>query len=229
MFHTNKATQGLLLAALLTTAACDRARYTEALSPAGNITRIIIQVDAGSLELVSSDSLRVERTIRAPEGALELSHRVEYVSDGEETLYLTAHCAPLIPCAVDTRVSVPEGIPVEVELSRGEVWATGIGALSLEIGRGDADVDIDGPLMAHIGDGSILASLPELASARVAVGHGDITLQVPGGDWQVDVSAAHLVMDEQITLSDDGGGELELVAPAGNVTINTSQPYALVR
>ncbi|MFT5686681.1 MAG: hypothetical protein ACI8RZ_007637, partial [Myxococcota bacterium] len=194
---------GILMGALLLTTACDTARYTEGFNPEGNITRIVVKVDAGNIELIEGDTLRVERTIRGAEGALELSHRIEYTGEAAETLTLIAQCAALLPCSVDTRITVPAGTPVDVELARGAVWATGIDGLSLELDRGDADLDIRGPLVARIGNGSLIATLPADASARIAVGHGDIALQIPAGAWRVDATAAHLVVDEQIRLSPD--------------------------
>jgi hypothetical protein len=220
---------GFLLASLLLTAACDTTRYTEAFNPEGNITRIVVQVDAGNVELIEGEQLRVERTIRGAEGALELSHRIEFAGESAETLTLVATCAALLPCSVDTRITVPVGVPVEVELGRGEVWATGIDGLTLELDRGDADLDIRGPLTAQIGNGSLQASLPLDASARIAVGHGDIALQIPPGEWRVDATAEHLVVDENIKPVEAAIGDLELVAPAGTVTLYTSQPLAGVR
>ena len=131
-----KIRQALLAASLTTTViGCETARYTEAFEPTGEITRVVIRSDSGAVELVSGSELRVERTIRAPEGALSLSHQVELNDDGSgETLVLEARCTPLIPCAVDMRVEVPAGIPVEVTLGTGDVWASDISALIKIIG-----------------------------------------------------------------------------------------------
>jgi hypothetical protein len=232
MHHNGTASKGLtacLLGALLLTTACDQARYTEAFNPEGNIARIVVQVDAGDIELIEGESLRVERTIRGAEGALELSHRIELEADGAETLTLVAQCAALLPCGVDTRITVPDGVPVEVELVRGMVWASGIDQLSLELDRGDADLTINGPLSVRMGHGMLMASLPGDATARVAVGRGDIELQVPPGEWRVDATASHLVLDERITATETATGELDLVAPAGTVTVYSRQPLAGVR
>jgi len=217
------------MGALWLTGACETTRYTEAFNPQGNITRIVVKIDAGNVELIEGDILRVERTIRGAEGALELSHRIEYAGEDVETLSLLAECVSVLPCAVDTRIIVPAGVPVDVELARGEVWATGIDGLSLELDRGSADLDIRGPLTAHIGNGSLIATMPAEASARIAVGHGDIALQIPSGEWRVDATTAHLIVDEQIVPSTDAVGDLELVAPGGSVTLYSSQALAEIR
>jgi hypothetical protein len=214
---------------MLVVTACDQPRYTESFKPEGNIARVVVQVDSGDIELFEGESLRVERTIRGAEGALELSHRIELETDGTETLTLVAQCAALLPCGVDTRISVPAGVPVEIELTRGAVWASGIDQLSLELDRGDADLSINGPLSVRMGHGMLMASLPGDATARVAVGRGDIELQVPPGEWRVDATASNLVLDEQITATETATGELELVAPAGTVRVYSRQPLAEVR
>ena len=219
----------LLMGALWLTGAFETTRYTEGFNPQGNITRVVVKIDSGTVELIEGDTLRVERTIRGAEGALKLSHRIEYASEDAEVLSLIAECVSVLPCSVDTRIIVPAGVPVDIELARGEVWATGIDGLSLELDRGSADLDIRGPLTAHIGNGSLIAIMPAAASARVAVGHGDIALQIPPGEWRVDATTAHLVLDEQIIHSTHAVGELELVAPGGSVTLYSSQALAEIR
>lgn len=193
--------------------ACTQVRYTESFAPEGPVDRVVVQADAGTVELVTADGLRVERAIRGPELALSLSHSVQ---DG--TLTLVARCQHLLPCAVDTRVEVPEGVPVEVELGRGEVWATGVARLDLKLGEGTADLDLAGDLVASVGNGDLRARLPGAASGRVGVGDGDIELEVPQGAWTVDAQTTRLRLVDLEPVS-DGLGHLELTAPAGSVTV----------
>lgn len=201
--------------------ACTQVRYTEAFSPEGQVDRIVVLADAGLVELVAGDSLRVERAIRAPEAALTLGHHVQ---DG--TLYLEAHCARLLPCAVDTHVEVPAGVPVRVDLGRGEVWATGISRLDLELDQGAADVEVLGDLVASIGSGGIRARLGAGGSGRVGVGDGDIEVEVPQGAWTVDADTARLQLHDLEPVG-DGTGHLELTAPAGSVTVRGTAGVAL--
>ncbi|MFT4979473.1 MAG: hypothetical protein ACI8S6_005384 [Myxococcota bacterium] len=209
-----------LMTAVLFAGGCETARYTEAFYPEADVDRVVIQSDAGGVELSAGSRLRVERTIRAPEGALELSHRIVTEADGEEVLYLKADCRPIIPCSVDMNITIPDGVEVEVVLEQGEVWASGIGALSVELSRGSLDVDILGPLQAQIGSGDASVSLPANTSATVAVGRGDITLSIPAGLWQLAIDAAQQKVDDEIVPSQSPSvGNIQLIAPAGAVRV----------
>lgn len=222
------------LAAVLGGTGCDSARYTEAFLPEGDITHVVIQSDSGAVELVAGPVLRVERTIRAPEGALHLSHQVQLSNDNGadgaqgETLVLEARCTTLIPCAVDIRVEVPPGVSVAVSLGTGDVWASGLGDLSAQISRGSLDAEVSGPLSAQIGVGTVQASLAAHAAASVAVGRGDIEVLVTPGPWALSTTAASLTVSQDVSVVDtdtdtdtDTAGRLELIAPAGQVSVLT--------
>jgi len=204
---------GLAIPPLAGSLACSQVRYTESFAPEGVIERVVVRTDAGVVELSAGDQVRVRRAIRAPEAALDLSHRVE---DG--TLYLEAHCRRLLPCAVDTRVELPADLPVEVDLGTGEVWATGLTSLNLELDEGNADVDVAGDLSASIGSGRIRAHLSAGADARIGIGDGDIEVDVPEGSWSVQADTDRLKLVD-ITPVSDGVGHLDLTAPAGAVTV----------
>jgi len=208
---------------------CESARYTEAFYPEGVIDRVVIQSDSGLVEIISGNRVRVERTIRAPEGALDLSHQIRTGDSGEEVLYLSASCKPLLPCAVDMNLTLPAGIPVEVQLDEGEVWATGIGALSVQLSRGNLDADIAGPLQAQIGSGNAEVDLPARASATIAVGRGDISLSVPSGAWDLVTAGAQVEIHDTIEVAPSAAGSLELVAPAGVVRVSPAPTVADAR
>ncbi len=192
---------------------CGSVRYRENFAPEGEIRHIVVQSDAGLVELVAGDSLRVERAIHGPELALSLSHSVE---DG--VLTLQARCKRLMPCAVDTRVQVPDGVSVSVDLGQGEVWATGIAQLELELDEGLVDLDLDGQLNASVGEGVVRARLGEGSSAHVGVGKGDILVQVPSGAWDVEAVTPSLDTSHVSILS-GAPSSLDLVAPAGRVQV----------
>jgi hypothetical protein len=208
----------------LTAMGCANVRYVETFVPEGSVERVVVRSDAGSVELTPADQLRVERAIRAPEGSLQLSHAVD---DG--VLVLEARCRALLPCAVDVHVSVPEGIPVDVDLGSGEVWATGLREpLTVRVGDGTADMDVTGSLVATVGSGDVRASLPSDAVAHIAVGDGNIAVVVPPGRYDVDASAARVEL--RGVESDPGApGRLELVAPAGSATVTGAGQVASLR
>lgn len=228
MFN-NGTLQRTAAVALMTLGAvgCENARYTEAFYPDGDVQRVVIRSDAGSVELLSGSRLRVERTIRAPEGALDLSHQILTTDAGEEVLVLEAACRPILPCAVDMSITLPPDVPVEVSLDQGEIWASGIAELSVDLRRGSLDADITGPLQARIGTGDVEADLPAGADATVAVGRGDISLGIPAGAWQLAVDAYERVIDSAISVSGvDSAGSIELVAPSGMVRVSPRSTVA---
>ena len=210
----------LVWASLAVAVGCSPVRYTEAFHPEVPVTSVRIDVDEGAVELVPGERLRVERAIRAPEQSLELRHDVV---DG--VLVLTARCTSIIPCAVDTRVDVPEGLPVTVNLGEGEVWATGVADLRLSLGEGSADLDIQGRLTAQVGTGDVRGRLGAGAQARVTVARGDIDLQVPSGPWRVDATAARLNISG-VQPDDSAAGSLALIAPSGEVRVRGERPIA---
>lgn len=208
---------------------CEKTRYSEVFHPEGDVSRVEIHSDSGSVSVVEGSELRVERTIRAPEGALHLSHSIVSDADGEEVLVLYADCKPILPCAVDVEMSVPSGVPVTVVLQHGEVWASNLDGLNVEIGRGSLDAVNPGPLTARVGAGQARVDLPAGGDATIAVGKGDIALRLPVGAWNVTTEGANVVMDERIQPSQHALHNLELIAPAGEIHIAPVESFANVR
>ncbi|RME26965.1 MAG: hypothetical protein D6798_05615 [Deltaproteobacteria bacterium] len=208
------------LAAILLNVGCNAVRYSESFTPEGEPTRVIVHSDAGVVEVVAGDELRVERDVRAPEAALRLSHTMV---DG--VLMLEARCATLLPCAVDTRLTLPAAVPVEIDLGVGEVWVTGITDLRLELDEGDADIELSGDLQASVGSGDLQVRMAAGRRARVAVGRGDITVDVPDSDWEIDAEARELRLRD-VQHHPGAPGRLELNAPSGTVTVQRTGGFA---
>lgn len=200
---------------------CAPVRYTEVFTPDGGVARVVVEVEHGSVEIVPAESVRVERAVRGPEGAVALEHRLE--PDG--ALVLTARCPGLWPCGVDTRIAVPPELPVSVSLGEGEVWATGMDDLRIDITEGDADVEVRGRLVATVGSGDVRAFLGPVTQARVAVGRGDVDVVLPPGAYSLDLTARTRDV-EGVTLDDDAPGHLELVAPSGRARVRGGQGVA---
>ena len=73
--------------------------------------------------------------------------RAHQYTEFDGVLQVSARCRTPILCAVDAEVHIPDGVPVEVELDRGEVWATGIGNIDVSVGEGEVDIEtLVGPL-----------------------------------------------------------------------------------
>lgn len=216
----------ILLGLAALSVGCDAPNYTEVITPDVDVDRIFIQSDAGNVELFSGTRLKIERTVRAREGALDLSQRVEHNANGETVLILEARCAALLTCAVDQKISLPEELPVSIALGEGDIWATGIQNLSAQVSRGAVDVDVRGPLHVQVGNGSVQADLPLGTAASIAVGQGDISLHIPAGPWQLTTQANELRIDDDIRDVTSALGRLELIAPAGAVDLSVGDPVA---
>ena len=193
----------------------------DAFAPDGEIDKVVVDVDAGSVELVPAKTLRVERTVRGSRRNLHLSHTLQ-----GGVLTLSGRCVTVLPCALDVRVDLPPGIGAAVELGDGEVWATAVPELDLRLGSGTANVDVLGRLTAQVGAGVLEGSLATDAHARATVGRGDIDLRVPSGPWRLDIAAEDLVI-QGVQPDEQALGTLELVAPAGTVRITGSHPVAV--
>jgi len=198
-------------------AATQRLELSESLV---NVDQITIRGDVGVTEVVPGSRARIIQELNAPEGTIERSVQVV---DGHLTV--ETRCKTPVLCSVNSRVQVPEGIAVRVELDEGEVWATGIGDLDVELGSGTADLDTLGSLGAHVGHGRIRAESAQGQRVRLTVGQGDIELLVPRTPWRVDVQSQEsqilgVLRDEQAS------GSLELIAPSGRVRVRAIGPAA---
>jgi len=198
---------------LLGLAACGEVRRVEVAPPTGRVQEITVRVDSGVIEVVTSTRVRVVQEIHAPEGAVE---RREKIVAGHLTI--ESRCKSPVFCSVDTRIWVPDGVPVHLELGQGEVWATGVGDLEIDLGTGMLDLDTAGALRARVGQGKIRAETTPNQLIRLAVGQGDIDLIVPRTPWQVEVQSSDtqllgVIRDRRAR------GSLELTAPAGRVRV----------
>jgi len=213
--------RGAVLAAMGMGAACVPVRYTEVFTPEGEVSRVVIEVEHGGVEVVPADVVRVERAVRGPEGAATLEHHL--ARDG--TLTLTARCPGLLPCGVDTRLALPPEVPVALTIGEGEVWATGVDDLQLDLTEGDANVEVRERFVATVGSGDVRVFLGPASDARIAVGRGDVEVVVPAGSYALDLTARNRDI-EGVTPDDDAPGQLQVVAPSGRARVRGGQGVA---
>ena len=199
---------------------CSTVRYTEAFTPTGRIEAVVVRVDQGSVDVRSGDEVWVERTVRAAEGTLELNHDLV---DG--VLTIEARCTTPIPCGVDTELVLPYDIPLTIDLGEGRVLTRGLAAVDVKVGVGEAELNGASSLYVQVGQGSVQASMASGAQGRLAVGSGDLTVEVPDATWDVELSARDSLV-EGIEYASDAAGSLELVAPGGTVSLRAVAPMA---
>jgi hypothetical protein len=206
----------LLTGVALQAVGCGEVRYRDAVHAEPGLERVVFRGDVGIVEIVPSPHAKVNLAVRAPDGAASIQHRQV---DG--VFEVTTRCRTPILCAVDAEIHVPEGIPIEIELDRGEVWSTGVQAMSVTVGEGDVDLDAFGPTTVQVGHGSARITANTADNVRVAVGNGDIDVRVTQERWNVSLTAANesvagVVDDKQARSS------LELVAPSGSVRVRSA-------
>lgn len=199
--------------------ACASMRYTEILRLDAAVRHVRIDSEAGDVVVQVGEGLQVQRAIRGLEAALTLSERVE-----GDTLYLEARCLPLLPCGADLTVDVPQGVSVKAWVGHGDVRTSGLDRLELDLGTGDADLEVLSALIARVGQGSLRASVPAGADVRLAVADGDATVETPAGDRPLKVQAER--EEIQGVAEGLGGGLLELTVPAGVARVLGVTPLA---
>ena len=207
--------QGATLAAIIASqsAGCGEVRYRDTITADQPVRRVVIQGDMGIVELVPASATKVDYAVRAPEGAALIQY-----TEFDGVLQVSARCRTPILCAVDAEVHIPDGVPVEVELDRGEVWATGIGNIDVSVGEGEVDIETSGRSTVQVGSGAARVVSTNTDQLRVAVGQGDIEVLVSPEKWNIDIVAASESL-KGVTHDEDALGAMELVAPAGLVSV----------
>jgi len=205
----------LVVGASLQAVGCGEVRYRDAVSPEEEVRRVVFRGDVGVIEIVPSATAKVDLAVRAPEGAALVQH-----NQVDGVFEITTKCRTPILCAVDAEIFVPEGVPVDIEIDRGEVWATGIRELNVLVGEGDVDLDTAGPTTVQIGHGSARVTANTSDNLRVAVANGNIDVQTLPERWNLSLTGASEKV-EGLIIDKQARGSLELVAPSGFVRVRS--------
>ena len=195
--------------------ACGEPRRVTTTPPRGAVQSVGIRADVGMVEVVHGRRMFLVQELHAPNGAVE---RTEELLNGH--LQINVRCKSPVFCHVDTRLEIPDGVPVSIELERGEVWATGVGELDIELGTGILDLEVTGPLRGRVGKGTAKVETSAGHLVRLAVGQGDIDVVVPKAPFRVDIQASE---PELVGIEHDPGarGLIELTAPSGRVRVRS--------
>jgi hypothetical protein len=204
-----------VLPVLVSLAACSRIERAETWTIPGPVDQLSIESDAGVVELVVGDELRVERTSGASDAT------VGWTATGPGSVLIEAHCPAILPCAVNLRVTVPADVVTAVSVDTGEVWSSAIADLTVEVDEGLVDLAGDVHAVAQVGSGRIRAALMDGADARLVVAAGDVDVTLDGGSWDVGVVARE---QEVADVPSGGAGRLDVWAPAGRATVARVDP-----
>lgn len=163
-----------------------------AIEVAGEINRVELRVDTGSVRVVGAPEgsrVRVLRRARAFPDARAIHQEV---SGG--VLRIEARCGGSLDCRVDHELSVDPKVTVVLQVEDGDVELDGVlGDLDVEVGLGK----VTGALLGgstvevrteggNIDLGFVAAPLRLTANAAA----GDVTLRVPGGIYRCDLAVA---------------------------------------
>ncbi len=165
------------LSASFALASCSQVDYSEFYEVTDPVSRVVVHLDRGELELVGSDIDRVSvrRDVTGWEGNLSLETRVV-----EDTLFITATCEGILRCEVDTVLELPADMEIEATVSMGGLQAVGLqGVADLSVNEGhlNAYQMQTGDLFMTVGVGDAeLEILDDAGPASVAVGEGNLTL-----------------------------------------------------
>ena len=131
-------------------------------------------------------------------------------------LRIDTTCLPLAPCRLDLQLSVPETMPVSVDLGSGDVFTAGVAEVDVLVDRGHVAI-VDGyNATVRIGDGDLQARLAGPGMLRAVLASGDAEVAVSPGGWQVQAVAADLKMSG-VSLDRLAPGSLDIHAPGGTV------------
>jgi len=197
----------------LQSAGCGEVRYRDTITPENTIQKLILQGDIGIVEVVPGNRARVDYAVRAPEGTASIQY-----TEVDGVLQVYTRCHTPILCSVDAEIHVPTNVHLDIELDRGEVWATGVGPINVSMGDGLVDLETTGVTTVQVGSGSARIVTRQPERIRAAVGQGDISVLVSPEAWNVSIIAAGESL-KGIAHDEDAVGVLELVAPAGLVTV----------
>ncbi len=230
----------------------DDCKYTakrKASTPASGITKVVIHAESGSLDVngtagasqITADGAactsdedflsRMTLTLRKVGSELHIETDIP-----EKTVVFGFFSARL-----DFAVSLPAGLPLEIDDGSGWIKVSHTGATSIDDGSGSIEVrDIRGPLTIHDGSGSIdidtvagnvtveddsgeLSVRSVTGSVEIEDGSGAISVARIDGSLRIrdDGSGSITVKNirRDVTIDDDGSGGVEVADVGGSFTV----------
>jgi|GEM_PF-5434470 len=185
-----------------------------------SVGRLDVSVASGAVRLVAGEALGLRYAVRAPLGG----GAVALIEEPDGTR-VVASCADLRPCTVDLVLTVPAGLPVGVEQGAGSLEIDGLDRVQAHLGRGTVRALVGEALDLSVGVGSVEVKALGRGPVRVAVGQGDVALQVPAGAYALDLVGASVVVTG-IEARPGALRQIQVVAPGGAVLLSAAGPVA---
>lgn len=125
----------------------------------------------------------------------------------------------------DLSGTVPDSMPIVIEVGSGDAWATGLSELGLAVGSGDADARrIAGKVDARVGSGDIvLADIGSLDAG--SIGSGDLEARGVRGNARVgSIGSGDLDLHDvrgSVDIGSIGSGDADLERIGGSVDVGS--------
>lgn len=193
----------------------------------GKSAQIVIDTGAADLRIVQGDPDVVKVTSRITSGLRKTDFEIG--RRGDEIKILSDCQTWLSPgCGVKTTLEIPEGFPVVIRTSSGDVVVDSIdeGALTILTGSGDITgkkLQVD-ELLAKSKSGDISAGFKTQPFAlKATTTSGDISAVIPTGKRTYNVTATSKSGDvsSKIVSDADGKGFVLAESTSGDVTLRT--------
>lgn len=187
----------------------------------------LIVLDAGESDLRivqgSSDVVRIRATITS--GLRKTDFQI---GRRDDRIRIVAGCQSWLNpgCGVDTTIEVPQGFPVEVRTTSGDIAVRDVTEGVLTIASRSGDVSASGLRLDELdvttGSGDIAASFARQPFALKATSRsGDITATLAAGNRAYDVEATSESGDVSSTIEsdEDGTGFVRATSESGDITL----------
>jgi hypothetical protein len=156
---------------------------TEEHSFSERVRHVVVEIDAGDLDIVQGDRrVEVRETRHYVLDSPDTSRSVE---DGVLTLRAECDGVLFAACETDYRVEVPRGVTVDVRTHVGDIDAKGIDARRIEARSNVGDVTIEAKRRAQIDARTNVGDV----AVKAPRGTRDVDAHTDVGDTDVDVEA----------------------------------------
>jgi hypothetical protein len=189
----------------------------ESIASEGEVHRIVIDADAGKVDLHGANRSDVGGTATIWWGAHEPNL---HLTEADGVLTVVVDCRPAASvCSVDLDLAVPYGVQADVRTGAGEVVVLDIDEVLVDTGSGSVSVDgIAGDVTIESGSGGLAVDHVG-GDVTAETGSGGITggtllgdrLVFETGSGSIDLGAAGFTLLDAQT----GSGSIEIAVPEG--------------
>lgn len=193
----------------------------------GESVKIVVDAGATDVRIVQGDADVVRVKARITSGLRETDFEIG--RRGDEIKILSGCQTWLNPgCGVDTTLEIPQGFPVEIRTTSGDVDVRGVdeGVLTILSGSGDIEgtgLEL-GEFSASTTSGDISAVfLTQPFGFKAATTSGDIEARMPDGKrtYVVRTASTSGDVDSALESDPDGKGFVRATSGSGDITLTT--------